>query len=100
MRTNVVFVCLNSLIEISNDFMRKNQQERILKSQSVRIDAGVPQGSILGALLFILYLNNPDNLVKQAYPYLDDTKVVIQEKKRMYTEVKIVRTINLVLKQK
>ena len=45
------------------------------KSESIEVCSGVPQGSILGLLLFILYINNIGDLIETAdvHFYGDET---------------------------
>jgi len=46
-------------------------------SQWAPILSGVPQGSVLGPLLFISYINDmPETVSSFIYMYADDTKVV------------------------
>ena len=67
------------MLNILSDFLRNRKQRVTLNGQSsswTNVNAGVPQGSILGPLLFLIYINDlPDGLSSNAKLFADDTSL-------------------------
>ena len=61
------------------DFLNNRKQGVILNGQSsnwVDVKAGVPQGSIMGPLLFFIYISDfPEGLITNAKLFADDTSL-------------------------
>ena len=56
-----------------------NRQQRVCvngyESNWQEVSSGIPQGSVLGALLFVIYINDlPDNIISDIFLFADDTK--------------------------
>ena len=68
-----------NLLSLLPDFLRNRKQRLILNGQRsfwANINAGVPQGFILGPLLFLIYINDlPDNLQCNSKLFADDTSL-------------------------
>ena len=61
------------------NFLRNRKQRVVLNGQNstwVNVEAGIPQGSILGSLLFLIYINDlSENLVLNSKLFADDTSL-------------------------
>ena len=69
-----------NLLKLLGDFLSETKQSLVLNSQVTtwtNITARVPQGSILGPLLFLIYINNlSENLSTNVKLFADDTSVI------------------------
>ena len=67
------------LLCVLSDFLKDRKQRAILNGQLsswTSVNAGVPQGSILGPLLFLIYINDlTDGLSSNAKLFADDTSL-------------------------
>lgn len=74
-----MYVIINTLAWLS-DFLNHRYQRVVINgtaSKWVHIRSGVPQGSILGPLLFTLHVNNIPDIIKcNIKLFADDTKII------------------------
>ena len=62
----------------------------LIKSDILTVKRGVPQGSVLGPLLYILYVNELPNIVSQKIVlYADDTSLIISERTKNECELRM-----------
>ena len=68
-----------NLLETLTDFLKDRKQRVVLNGQNTswaNIEAGVLQGSILGPLMFLIYINDlPDNLSAKVKLFADDNSL-------------------------
>ena len=67
----------SEFLQILSDFLSNRKQRVVFNGQNslwTNVHAGIPQGSILGPLLFLIYINDlSDNLKSIAKLFADDT---------------------------
>ena len=67
-----------NLLKLLTDFLKNRKQGVTLNGQTswTEVNAGVPQGSILGPLFFLIYINDlPDGLSSNVKLFADDTSL-------------------------
>ena len=75
------FTCarVSFLIKLKYDFLKLGKQRVVLNGQQSswsNIETGVPQGAILGRLLFLIYINDlSDSLTTNARPLANDVSL-------------------------
>ena len=84
----------NKLYDIMKSYLSNRTQRTKIKGQlsdSRDVLVGVPQGSILGPLLFILYANDLPNISRDAdfYLFADDTAIVVRGNNRDELQCKL-----------
>ena len=67
------------LLNWLRDFLTNRQQRVRVNghlSSVTSIESGIPQGSVLGPMLFVFYINDlPDNIMSEVMLFADDTKL-------------------------
>ena len=92
-----------NLYNLLDSYLSNRQQmtkiENVLSSRQI-ISSGVPQGSILGPLLFIIYINDICNITDQGTLYLfaDDTAICISGRNYEDLQIKINNVVPNIMK--
>ncbi len=77
------------------DYLQRREQRVVIQGESsdtMHIKAGVPQGSILGPILFLIYVNDmPEGIESSIKLYADDTSI--------YSDHKVAQEANTVIRR-
>ena len=89
-----------NLLSFFSNYLRNRQQRVVLNgitSDWKDIEAGVPQGSVLGPLLFLVYINDlPDNISSEMRLFADDSSLFTRVGEIKNTQEKLERDLNFV----
>ena len=70
------------LLDWIRSFLEHRQQRVVINGQYStwrNVTSGIPQGSVLGPLLFVIYINDlPDTVLSQVFFFADDMKIYRQ----------------------
>jgi hypothetical protein len=106
MRSCGVTVVMHSLTEsyVRNSYQRVRFNKKL--SNWGKINTEILQGSILGPLLFLIYLNDLPSFIQNAAPsnisvvlFANDTCVIINEVNFTYLERKLTLVLRLMIEQ-
>ena len=90
-----------NILDWISSFLKGRKQRVVIKgtaSSWVDVLSGVPQGNVLGSILFLIYINNIiDNLKCNAYLFADDMKLFTDVKNNS-DALKLQNDFNLVVK--
>lgn len=83
---------IKSYLTDRKQFVRLNNCNSIKE----KVTIGVPQGTILGPLFFIIYINDMLDLIPNIFSYADDTIILCSKKTWAETQLEAQKNLNIV----
>ena len=91
-----------SLLRLLKNYLTARQQRAVLNRQTsswLNVTAGVPQGSILGPILFLIYINDlPDEITSSCKIFADDTSLFSKIENKSYSNFQLNKDLETISK--
>ena len=91
-----------SLLKFMENYITGRQQRVVLNGQTSSLKnilAGVPQGSVLGPLLFLIYINDlPNGIESMCKIFADDTSLFSKVKDATFSDTQLNNELNKISK--
>jgi hypothetical protein len=90
----------DQLLSWVTDYLSERKQSVFIGSELssiLNISAGVPQGSALGPLLFLIYVNDiAENLLSITFLFADDSSLAVSSNNTDFIETTLNRDLNII----
>ena len=89
-------------MRLLKDYVTRRQQRVVLNGQTslwLNVTAGVPQGSVLGPLLCLIYINDlPDEITSSCKIFADDTSLFSKIENKSYSNFQLNKGLEAISK--
>ena len=91
-----------NLLRLLKNYLTGPQQRVVLNGQTsswLNVTAGVPQGSVLGPHLFLVYINDlPDEITSSCKIFADDTSLFLKIENKSYSNFQLNKDLETISK--